>query len=221
MPKTLRQTSFAFPRPSRWQVEQMPKRTSEDKRAASMAPQPRVGSTLAAWPFPVPVAEIPSAGRCFDLRADQETRRAVAEAASVPVILQLSATFQVVPALGGGVRVLGAVKATIEQNCVVTLEPLQSRIEEQVDVVFAPPAAAAPVVRITNVEVSESDAAELLDGGMVDLGALAVEFLILGVDPYPRRPGASFEAPEVKNDAGEHPFAALSALKHGSGKETP
>ncbi len=199
----------------------MPRRMSEDKRAPSTALQARARPAPTAWTFPAAVAEIPDAGRCFDLRADSETRRAVAEAAGVLAILQLDATFEVVPAAGGGVRVLGAVKATIEQNCVVTLEPLQSQIEEQVDVVFAPSAAAAPVVRIANVEVSENDAAEPLEGGTVDLGALAVEFFVLGVDPYPRRPGASFEAPAAENDAGEHPFAVLAAIKLGSGKKAP
>ena len=47
---------------------------------------------------------------------------------------------------------------------------------------------------------------------MVDLGALAIEFLILGIDPYPRKAGAQFAAPAVE-DASEHPFAALEALK--------
>ncbi len=36
---------------------------------------------------------------------------------------------------------------------------------------------------------------EPLVGGTVDLGAIATEFLILGIDPYPRKPGAEFDAP--------------------------
>ena len=52
---------------------------------------------------------------------------------------------------------------------------------------------------------------EPLVGGVVDLGALATEFLILGLDPYPRKQGAVFEAPqEEKPESG--PFAALSQL---------
>jgi hypothetical protein len=50
----------------------------------------------------------------------------------------------------------------------------------------------------------------LLDGA-IDLGALAIEFLILGIDPYPRKPGAKFEPPQdLKPDPG--PFAALAGL---------
>jgi hypothetical protein len=58
-----------------------------------------------------------------------------------------------------------------------------------------------------------------LIGDRVDLGAIAVEFLILGIDPYPRKPGVAFEPPAAEDES-EHPFAALAALKKGpDGKE--
>ena len=50
-------------------------------------------------------------------------------------------------------------------------------------------------------------------GGTIDLGRLAMEFLTLGIDPYPRKPGVVFVAPEAPKDPEEHPFAALKALK--------
>jgi hypothetical protein len=53
-----------------------------------------------------------------------------------------------------------------------------------------------------------------LIGGTVDLGALATEFLILGLDPYPRKPGATFQPPGGAS-ADEGPFAALAKLKKG------
>jgi hypothetical protein len=45
-----------------------------------------------------------------------------------------------------------------------------------------------------------------------------MEFLILGIDPYPRKPDAVFDAPVV-GDPKSHPFAALAALKKGGGPE--
>jgi len=55
---------------------------------------------------------------------------------------------------------------------------------------------------------------EPLIGGAVDLGAIATEFLVLGVDPYPRKPGAVFDPPQDhKPDGG--PFAALAKLTKG------
>jgi hypothetical protein len=46
----------------------------------------------------------------------------------------------------------------------------------------------------------------------LDLGAIATEFLLLGMDPYPRKAGAEF-APVKADDASVKPFAALEALK--------
>ena len=55
---------------------------------------------------------------------------------------------------------------------------------------------------------------EPLVDGKIDLGALAIEFLILGLDPYPRKPGAIFQPPaDAQPDEG--PFAALGVLKKG------
>ena len=65
----------------------------------------------------------------------------------------------------------------------------------------------------------DNEPPEPLVDGKVDLGALATEFLVLGIDPYPRKPGAEFTPPKVENDEA-NPFAALEALKKrlGGGK---
>ena len=47
---------------------------------------------------------------------------------------------------------------------------------------------------------------------MLDLGTLATEFLVLGIDPYPRKSGVEFAPLTVGEDAPK-PFAALEALK--------
>jgi hypothetical protein len=62
--------------------------------------------------------------------------------------------------------------------------------------------------------LEDEDPPEPLDSGHIDLAALAVEFLALALDPFPRKPGAVFaDAPDVETEGG--PFAALSALKAG------
>ena len=62
------------------------------------------------------------------------------------------------------------------------------------------------------VEIPADDPPEPLVGGKVDLGAIATEFLILGLDPYPRKPGTVFACPSAGDDI-SHPFSALAALK--------
>src|SRR5262249_62155601 len=62
------------------------------------------------------------------------------------------------------------------------------------------------------------DEPAVLAGGVIALGAIAAEFLILGLDPYPRKPDAIFQASAVGEDPA-HPFAALAALKKRQGRE--
>jgi hypothetical protein len=49
--------------------------------------------------------------------------------------------------------------------------------------------------------------------GIIDLGRLATDALFLAIDPYPRKPGAVFEADITAPDPEDHPFAALKALQ--------
>ena len=57
------------------------------------------------------------------------------------------------------------------------------------------------------------DPPEPLVHGRIDLGALAIEFLVLGINPYPRKSDVVFEPPAVASDPQEHPFSALKSLK--------
>ncbi len=171
------------------------------------------------WSVPVTPDDIPAeTGRHFDLAADADTRAAVARVAGLRDLPRLQATFDVTRRGLEALHVVGRVSATAGQNCVVTLEPLTSEVEEGVDLVFAPP---SPMVQQQAVADDENGAAkrtrrnldgpEPLIGGAVDLGALATEFLILGLDPYPRKEGVVFEPPQdIKPDPG--PFAPLAGL---------
>jgi hypothetical protein len=60
---------------------------------------------------------------------------------------------------------------------------------------------------------------EPLTDGSVDLGVIATEYFLLGIDPYPRKEGAVFEAAPAK-DPRESPFAALADLAD-PGKRPP
>jgi hypothetical protein len=168
-----------------------------------------------AWSFPVAVADVPESGRHIDIVADDGTRQAVAKAADLAALPRLKAGFDLTRQGADGLRLTGRVQATVVQNCVVTLEPIESTVDEAVDLVFLPEAPTAPEVVVAGLQAVEADdPPETLQDGRVDLGAVATEFFLLGIDPYPRKPGAVFEAPAA-GDPSSHPFAALAALKKG------
>lgn len=165
------------------------------------------------WCMPVALHDVPETGRSFALVADERTRAAIAELASLRALPRLEARFEVAPRGRDGLHVTGTIAATVGQTCVVTLDPIESEVTEDVDLVFAPPATPAIVHEEgAQVEVAPLDAPEPLIGGSIDLGAIATEFLLLSIDPYPRKPGATFESPAAERDTGG-PFAALAALK--------
>jgi hypothetical protein len=100
----------------------------------------------------------------------------------------------------------------------VTLEPIDNEIVEPIEVSFAPdvsPTLANEQGEAT-IEFSADEPPEILTGGAVDLGAVATEFLLLGIDPYPRKEGVVFE-PHVAGDGSASPFAALASLKKNNG----
>ena len=166
------------------------------------------------WSAVVRLDEVGETGRHVELAANEATRAALAKPAGVAAIERAIATFDLTRRGRNGLRVSGAVRATVRQTCVVTLEPLVSEIDEAVDVEFVPAPEVAGAVAANEVELTQSaDEREPLLDGTVDLGALATEFLILGVDPYPRKAGAAFEAPKPASDPAGRPFAALAALK--------
>jgi hypothetical protein len=169
------------------------------------------------WNVPIAVEQIPDTGLHRDIEASSATREAMAELAGLRQILSANASFDVTPKSGGRFHVVGRIRARVGQTCVVTLDPIENEIDEPVDLIFAPPEQipemAALVDEAAESDVEIPDPPEPIVDGVIDLGRLATDALFLGVDPYPRKPDAVFEVPEVPPDPEDHPFAALKALQ--------
>jgi uncharacterized metal-binding protein YceD (DUF177 family) len=166
------------------------------------------------WHVPVRLEDVPEEGLHLDLMADAETRSRLAEFAGLRELPRLEASVDLMRQ-GAGLRADGRVSATVGQTCVVTLEPMESMLSEPFEVGFVPDlgVAGAPAA-----EVADSDDIEFLRDGVADIGAVAAEFFLLGIDRYPRKPGAEFNAPP-NADTSPGPFAVLAKFK--SGGRTP
>ncbi|MBI1201754.1 MAG: DUF177 domain-containing protein [Rhodopseudomonas sp.] len=175
------------------------------------------------WSVPLAVDTIPDDGLHRDLHATPEACAAIAALAEVRFVRDLTATLDLALRLSEDgshelVHVTGRVRAVVGQTCVVTLEPIENEVDEPVEIDFAESASddTAAGDRDLHRQAADDDAPEPLIGGTIDLGAIATEFLILGIDPYPRKAGVEFAPPAVEDDT-PHPFAALAALKDRSG----
>ncbi|MGB8279023.1 MAG: DUF177 domain-containing protein [Methylovirgula sp.] len=177
--------------------------------------------------YPINVTDVPDSGLDIRIAADAATLRALAAADDLPSIASLEAEFHVAPKAGHRFNVSGEMRAKVTQICVVSLEPFDSEIVEPIDVDFAPPmeakAAAAAAAGITLPDgaaamvAQEREPPDPIIDGKLDLGALASEFLALGLDPYPRKPGVAFEPPGGQDeDKADTPFSVLRKLKERS-----
>ncbi len=108
--------------------------------------------------------------------------------------------------------------ADVVQSCVVSLEPVQEQIDEQIGISYceppAEPVAVAPHAEI-EIGIDEEDPPEPLDGDQIDVGAVVAEHLALALNPYPRAPGAVFEDAQTAEEDRDRPspFAVLERLQ--------
>lgn len=157
--------------------------------------------------------EVPPAGRVVSLVADPAQRVALAEALDILSVDALEAELTVTQTRRGA-RVKGTLRAEVVQACVVTLDPVPATISETIDLSFVRSEDLPPPGAEIAVDPMAADPPDVFDGEALDLGALVTEHLALGLDPYPRKPGATFEATDPDGGAApESPFAALSRLK--------
>ncbi len=108
----------------------------------------------------------------------------------------------------------GAVHGEFTQVCIVSLEPFAAIVDEDVDVRFAPQTAAKSAPMTTEetqaFSLGDEDEPDPVIDGKIDLGALTAEFFALGLDPYPRKPGAVLDEERTNSEPTDSPFAALA-----------
>lgn len=111
----------------------------------------------------------------------------------------------------------GRLGATVVQSCVVTLDPVTTRIEEDVSRHYVEDYDAAPDG--SEIEMPEDDTVEPLPTS-IDLGVVAFEALALALPVYPRSPDAALDqsvftepGKEALTDDDVKPFAGLASLR--------
>lgn len=157
--------------------------------------------------------QIPPEGRVISVSSDEEARRQITERLGITGLDALSASLKGVR-FRGGIRVTGAIEASAIQPCVVTFDPVIQHLSEPVDRIFLPasqrPREVEPGAE-TFVDLEGEDPPDYFEGHEIDLTELIIETVSLGLDPYPRAPGA--DLPVLEQDHDESPFAALSKLR--------
>ncbi|MFV2092368.1 MAG: DUF177 domain-containing protein, partial [Hyphomicrobiales bacterium] len=152
------------------------------------------------------------------LTATTDEKRAIARHLGLESVDNLEVLVNIRPWRRHGLGVDGTLVATIGQICTLTAEPMTTEISETFDDRFYPEdrdEKKRQAEAIIDVEATSDY--ETFAGDTVDLGVLAVEYLTLAVDPYPKRSGAVLQVdpsnddvsgePETRTDS---PFARLA-----------
>ena len=158
----------------------------------------------------------------FTLTPDADERAAVADALGIIGIKKLRFEGELRPQ-GKADWVLNAtLGATVVQPCVVTLDPVSTRIDEEIARSYV---AGLPEPTAGEAEMPEDDSVEPLPVTL-DLAEVMIEALALALPQYPRADGAAlgeavFAAPGTApmKDEDAKPFAGLAGLRESLEKK--
>lgn len=152
----------------------------------------------------------------FALEPDATGRAALAAALDIPAIRKLRFAGTLSPVGRRDWRLQAALGATVVQDCVVTLAPVTTRIDEEVSRSYM---ADLPDPGPGEVEMPEDDSIDPLPATL-DLYEVALESLALALPPFPRAEGASLPETVVTEPGAEamtaekaKPFSGLEGLK--------
>lgn len=153
----------------------------------------------------------------FELSPDAEARAALAQELGLSGLRKLSFRGEIAPSGKRGWTLTADLGATVVQPCVVTLEPVTTRIDTKVLRRFDPNP--TPVQAGSELEMPEDDSVEPL-GDVISVDSVMIEALSLALPSYPRAADAdlgeaNFAEPGIApmSDEDAKPFAALQSLR--------
>ena len=160
-----------------------------------------------------PVDEIGRDGVFRKLSADAYESAALAKRFDIIKITDLKAELNLRHLRGGDIiSVSGTLEALVEQECVVSLELVSSKICTKIDERFARNAETADDILVSVEEPEEID--DLIVGNEIDLGEMLAQCLYLALNSYPRKNDVKLEEglEIASEEISLNPFSVLEKL---------
>ena len=154
----------------------------------------------------------------FDLRPDAAELQAIADELGLLALRKLAFKGKIRAEGQSDWQLEGMLGATVVQPCVVTLEPVTTRIDEPVRRLYlSDPSEILPEGE--EIEIPEDDSAEPL-GSTINPYSVMLEALALALPAWPRAEGAAISSVTVTEpgqtaltEEAMKPFAGLAALR--------
>ncbi len=167
------------------------------------------------------------AGKTLKIEASPDERARLAERFGLEGLDSFNAELSLIPEEGGRLfRLTGTFEADVTQTCVVTLEPLETKVSGALDRLYDP-AQSENGDDEENFDAEADDPPESALDGLIDVGEAAAEQLALELNPFPRKSGVSLaeistgpdaegaaqEGEKALSEPPKGPFAILEKLK--------
>ncbi|HEV2550152.1 MAG TPA: DUF177 domain-containing protein [Stellaceae bacterium] len=160
---------------------------------------------MAATEFsrPIETSRLPEGGTDMAIAASPAECAALARRFSLLALDRLEAALHLEWVARRLLRLEATLSAEVVQECVVTLEPVRSQVEDRFVLLYGPASETSDVMLREDEEVLEP----IVDD-QIDLGEAVAQQLSLAIDPFPRASGAA--APSGPGEGIVSPFAALA-----------
>lgn len=158
--------------------------------------------------------EIPEEGFSSVRSAREDLRAALCDDLDLLGCSRLDASYLIRPLSQGRYLLTGMIQADVTQSCVVSLEPVESHIEEPFEVEFRPGGPSSGDFDALDIRDIEP-----LEGGVIPVGRIVYEQFASALDPYPRKEGVQLDTDAVESrgeDDRDNPFDVLKQLKSKS-----
>lgn len=174
---------------------------------------------LGAKPWLIKARGIGNSGVSGTLEANEQDRRALAEALDILSCARLVVDYRVKPIGGTRFKASGRITAELVQACVTTLEPVPETIQESFSVAFWPADEIGGELSEGEIPLDE-EVPEPIESGEIALGRFIYELIAVTMEPFPRSPNAPVaddsEPVATSGEKPENPFAVLAKLKKKS-----
>ncbi|OPB29437.1 hypothetical protein [Bartonella sp. WD12.1] len=152
-----------------------------------------VSQMMFALTYPVSVRSLSARGIKVRVCADQQECAHLAKNHDLLEVKSCEGEFHILPWKKRGVYVKGLLQAHIIQLCVITLEPLENILHENIEITFVPEDSNLVKPKVSKdtrellLDADGPDIPEVFYGDKIDIGAVMEEFFELSINHYPRK----------------------------------
>jgi len=166
----------------------------------------------------VEAGKVPQHGLSVTVEATPQERVALADRFGICEVRSLRADVEIRP-MASGFMLTGRMKAEVVQTCVISSQPVEQTVEEDLQLRFSPDVEVGGEEE--EVELAEGDLDVLpMEGDVMDVGEAVAETLALALDPYPRasdeamKEARRFLLTEEEDRLARSPFSGLAQKRN-------